>query len=647
MSTTLDLVRDYLHFITTFFEVIHISAPHIYHSALPLSPQTSIVHKLYKQYACPFARVVRGLPILWEPSTVTEITTTISITWSPCSSFIAVARSGSVDILDPATLYQLSTIEHPLSYPNHLSISPDGCLLMMFASEDMAVLDLQTGGPVATILTEKDIKPRWDHCFSTISMDGKAVAIAYEGCKHVGYPSIITYDLISETHTPHHILEGHIIISIWTQGEYLQFATVTKGYITIWEATFTLTYPPTEVECLPAPDEIVDGREFLFLPTLFRVAFILSNEILVWDAKASKLLLRSKLSLELGGNSFSSDGHFLSCVSFGQVYVWKESSAGYVLHQIFRPNYSSLSSTASLLSPDGRSVIFHPGDVMHLWSTNDQILPQPSYPKNPDIHCFILEISRNKMLAAFAHQDENTATVFDLYSGSVQLVIDVDMYIECLRVTETTVVITDLKKIVTWNIPSGNSTLNARVNTSNSIQTTRLDILQPIDQNKSTYASISPGLNFIALLGESFSGEQELSLYDVFTGRCLFTASFFLSSSILQPRFTLDEHEVWAVDDFHFDIRRGWKIIGSSDSGITGLEPLALTVNPPPEILPGHSSHGYHVIGSGWVLSATQEHLLWLPHLWRSHKVERVWDGHILCLLTTQLTEPVVLEFFE
>ena len=431
---------------------------------------------------------------------------------------------------------------------------------------------------------------------------------------------------------------------------------MTKGYITIWEATFTLTCPPTEAQCLPAPDEIADGREFLFLPHLFRVAFILSDEILVWDANASKLLLRSKLSLHfsgqhlgglhLSGNSFSSDGHFLSCVCSDQVFVWKESSAGYMLHQILRSNYTGEHGPASLLSPNGKSVLFLPEGIMRVWSTNDQILPHSS-DSNSLGKYFILEISPNRTLAAFAQPWGKTATVFDLYSGSVQLVIDVDINIECLRVTETTIVITDLSNIVTWNIPSGNSTLNARVNTSDSIQTTRLDISHPIDENESTHGSISPGLNLIALSERCFSGEQRLSVYDVFTGRCFFTASFFLIDDGLQPRFTLDGHEVWVVYDVNFDIRRGWKIIGNSDSGTTGLELLASTVNPPPEIYPWQSLHGYDLTDSGWVLSSTQEHLLWLPHLWRSHKEDVVWDGHILCLLTVQLTEPVVLEFLE
>ncbi|KAF9644482.1 hypothetical protein BDM02DRAFT_3150283, partial [Thelephora ganbajun] len=48
---TVELANDCFRFVTGFFEVIEESAPHIYHSALPLSPQTSIVRKLYGPHA--------------------------------------------------------------------------------------------------------------------------------------------------------------------------------------------------------------------------------------------------------------------------------------------------------------------------------------------------------------------------------------------------------------------------------------------------------------------------------------------------------------------------------------------------------------------------------------------------------------------
>ena len=115
VSPALDLVKDYSRFVIEFFEVINISAPHIYHSALLLSPLMSIVRGLYKQYVRPFTRVVRGLPVSWEPISATLCIENFNggAVWSPCGRFIAVAKSGSTEILDAVTLNPLSTLEPP------------------------------------------------------------------------------------------------------------------------------------------------------------------------------------------------------------------------------------------------------------------------------------------------------------------------------------------------------------------------------------------------------------------------------------------------------------------------------------------------------------------------------------------------------
>src|ERR1700753_1102454 len=108
-SPTLDLVRDYIRFVIAFFEVINTSAPHIFHSALPLSPQTSIISKMYNQHAAPFVRVVQGTPFSWEPAGATAYLDNFEgeAVWSPCNRFIAVIKRESVEVLDAVTLSRL------------------------------------------------------------------------------------------------------------------------------------------------------------------------------------------------------------------------------------------------------------------------------------------------------------------------------------------------------------------------------------------------------------------------------------------------------------------------------------------------------------------------------------------------------------
>src|ERR1700753_2168890 len=114
VSPTLNLVEDYVRFVITFFEVIDTSAPHIYHSALLLSPRTSITHKMYKQHISPFVRVVQGVPVSWEPVVATASFNNFleEAVWSPCNRFIAVVNCLSVQVLDAVTFSQLGIFEH-------------------------------------------------------------------------------------------------------------------------------------------------------------------------------------------------------------------------------------------------------------------------------------------------------------------------------------------------------------------------------------------------------------------------------------------------------------------------------------------------------------------------------------------------------
>jgi WD40 repeat protein len=293
-SPTLNLVNDYIRFVITFFEVINTSAPHIYHSALLLSPRTSMVHKLHKAYVRPLARVVRGLPISWDPVVATADCGDYiwEVAWSSCCRFVAASTPKAVEVLDAVTLERLHTFKHPVTGETRwLSFSPDSRSLTLFSHGDYGIItwDLQTGGRIGAIPSAANTPPV-KYFSSAYSVDGKVVAVAYR--ENYTVTVISTYNLVSGTHIySHRVLEGRIVPSIWTHGEYLRFATVKPGSITVWEVGFTSIHTLTEVESLPAPDDI-GSEECLFLPTRSRLAFILNRKaVLVWDARDSKLLL--------------------------------------------------------------------------------------------------------------------------------------------------------------------------------------------------------------------------------------------------------------------------------------------------------------------------------------------------------------------
>ena len=621
-----------------FFEVITISAPHIYMSALPLSPKTSIVHGLYQHYAHFLARVVQGQPVGWDPVVTTASAKhSYAYVWSPCNRFIAVSTATGVQILDAATLEQVNILNYPDSFGGgEPSFSPNGQFLTQFNGEKVTSWDLQTGGLVCTIISKLQPSPKYV-LSSTYSMDGNMFAILYQSSHGI----ISTYNLLSGTYTNSHCeLDGHVIAPIWTHGECFRFTVVKLGSITIWEAGFNLIDTPTEVGTLPVPDEIAGAGAYLFLPTLSQLAFTLQNSILVWDTRTSKFLLNSGPILlhfnppHLSEAVFSLDGHFFIYLTNNRkVYVWKKSLTCYVLHQKLTISGNSMCSTP-FVSPSGKSVIVVIEDIIHLCHTEDQILFSTHA---PIYYPFTLGFSPQNEWAAFALHEGKTVTVLHLQSGNPQLVIDTDIDVEYLMLTESTIIVAGGKKVATFNLSAGNSTSNTRMNIGDSVQAITLE-------NISDVLSTSPNLNYIACRPGKHN-YNKLEIYELSTGKCILNAT--LSTPIYRVWFTLDGHSVWAQTVCSDLPAIGWKIIQDSESGVTKLKPLDSQVSPPERPSWRSSSYGYQIVDDVWVLSASQKRLLWLPPHWRTDGDCKIWNGNFLGLRHAKPREVVIVEFLE
>jgi hypothetical protein len=216
--------------VTEFFEPINASATHIYHSALELSPLSSIVRRLYHQHRhTPLPKVLVGSWDSWDQGTAVEGTGGESgyhmYTWSPCGQFVAIhgGEPGReiVEIRDGLTLALLSTLtipdgsligeptyscdRHfpvllpttPLSTPALLysclvggpTYSPDGCSLASLSQTffdplslfSLIIWDIQTGGVTKQIehSAATDVSLVW-------SLDGGTIGtIFHDQCSEI------------------------------------------------------------------------------------------------------------------------------------------------------------------------------------------------------------------------------------------------------------------------------------------------------------------------------------------------------------------------------------------------------------------------------------------------------------------------------
>ena len=654
----LDLANDCFHFVTGHFDIINTSSLHIYHSALILAPRKSLVWGIYKSHAHPFVRVVQGVPMSWDTSTTaTTRPHPINVAvWSPCNRFIAIAWRGAmtVDLLDPVTLQKFKSLEFQFSSIGTLLFSPDGHMLTAsghLGFEEVFVVswDLQTGGVVSTTKHPLSVggyslstHPKPSRPFSylepcgTYSADGKFVGIyCWWGYNDTTTSEILIFDVTTGMHMHSHLISSGFEQArgnIWTQGESFQFLAGNLSMFAIFGGKFTSDATPTEVWKPSVPiHKLKKVWAVQLVPIPLRLVLISTDGILVWDPQSSKPLLYCTDTSFLPRISFSSNGCFFACSTsrLSEIYLWRESSTGYVLHEI-------LVSTASpnpLLSPNGESLVMFGGHTIWLWHTKGFTTTPSRVPTQAPQNAgdFILDFAPDGVLAVVARREDSMVTVFNPNSSIPQLTINTGMGVYGVQVTRDTVVVVGDRKVVTWNLPTDVNIPDVRVDLKDGSWTTNLDGSPPGEGGHVVGASISPDSCQIAIVTEQEDGDL-LSVYSVSTGAHLASTDTFGST----PWFHPDGHDIWCINNGG----TGYKHARELDNGLgPGIYFEHL-----PEGHPSASSRGYRVTDDWWVLDPGGKRLLMLPPPWRSYMTQRVWKGHFLALLHGRLSEPVILD---
>ena len=564
-------------------------------------------------------------------------------TWSPCNRFIAITYvdTVTVDILDSVTLQRLQTLEPPaglFTARRVLTFSPDSRILTyssgtpsrdVFGYLFVVSWDIQTGGEVGVIKESGSELVHLGTSSIAHSADGKMLGVfglyVYDCNVSLNVSTISIFDIASGTCVCSHSVGGGLPLQdgIWPQGDSLRFATSVATTITIWEAGFTSHAAPVVVEILPAPDgfDHIERKRVQFLPALRRLALAFEEKVQIWDARNSRYLLCCTDARFLPTMSFSSDGHFFACqTARSEVYLWRESPAGYVLHNI-------LSSTAVysclLLSHNGESIVAF-GRTIRLWHTKRSTTSTPNVLPRAPQHTdnFFLDFSRDATLAVAAMQKGNTIMVLDLESGVLRSTINVGMEVYGLRVTKNAIAVMGDQKITRWAMPGMDLQSNYPT-----------ILLKDALSGRVVNGSISPDFRHAAFtLGPPTKYLYFLSLPLVGHSKPISTTGGVV------PWFAPDGRSLWCADER--GVSGEWDL--ANQQGV--LKSARVSLEHPPEGYPWASSCGYQVTKDWWIRSPDGKRLLMLPPHWQSDAVRRMWKEKFLALLHCGLPEPVILE---
>ena len=434
---------------TGFLEVIDISATHIYHSALQLSPLSSTVRQFYySQHPHPSPKVVLGVPDAWDPSTAsisTKHSYILSSAWSPCGQFVAVVSEEAVEIRDSLALNLLSTLESPgvgTRYRHGLAYSSDGHSLAGCSSTAIIIWDTQTGGVVKKIgcsVTGDQPELMW-------SLDGEKIALLLKVSRTmIVYTCDVALGIVQPSGTVQSVRDTHL----WAHNESFQVMAITgdtfKGWmLEIFDVESTLT----KIETFKFQPHPTLG---VFCPATYRIVAYTSgggnhdDKLFVLEAKNSKALLQE--TGKYWNHCFSSDGSLFAAVAKDQLIIWRYGSRNYAQWRKFQQAPMSLQ-----FSPTSSSILGHAGtllNVLHL----DCSPAASTTESNVTIHSQSLDaFAPYSTYIATTHHQKSTVTITNLHSQdpSTSQLIDTGLKILAIVLTGNILLAKSSNKVVAW-----------------------------------------------------------------------------------------------------------------------------------------------------------------------------------------------------
>lgn len=457
----LNMARDYFHFVTKFFEVIKVSAPHIYHSALELSPQSSIIREYYHLFSQGSGQsVVCGLPGSWDqPTAINGDYETF--TWSPCGQSFSARTPTSVEVWDAITLEKLSNLSltecqvateewdqdyHPSGI---LAYSPDGHSLAGCFGSAIAIWDIQTGGVVEEIDVGDIPKSLvW-------SLDGKTIGAIFSA--GVGTWTSVIYDISSQRTTSTDRFLSSVEPYLWPHKNTLQ-AMVVLGHkgpqaiINILQVQPTPTNNPIESFSIdlklhdnPSPPTIS------FSPSTYQISAITYESaflgtLFAFDIQSSRVLLQEGYFM---ANCLSPDGCFLVASKItGDIHVWKYTpEQGYFPWRKFLPWGGEYNIPQDYqFSPTSSLVLISRGNFLEV---KDLESPATNPPVGGAHHCNVLSADGTYVITAL--EFGTTITITNLHKNSSQF-INTEFGVYGLALTGNILLVEGCYELAGWRL---------------------------------------------------------------------------------------------------------------------------------------------------------------------------------------------------
>ena len=603
----LETTRDCFCFVTKFFEPINVSATHIYHSALELSPLSSIVRRLYyNQQRTPSPRVVAGTSDSWNQCVTIPISTKPlygSYTWSPCGRFIAAPAGETVKILDALSSELLSTLVGSNPHlVNRLMYSPDGRSLACLCNTAIIIWDIQTGG------VAKEIQLDGTDTASFIwSLDGKLISVM--GWDRTALTHTLRqFDITSGTALPHFKLLSQNKPHLWAHNCSFQVLTTKSDSgcckIEIFQVREALTNIESfHIESWDQFDQIQS-----FSPTTYRISILVRNrQLRILDIRNANCLLEQEGSFKY--HCFSSDASLFAASSQSGVIIWKYASGVYSQWMGLSAQDRIAHGSPLQFSPTLSSISGCSNHTIQV-----QRLDGPPILACPDSGTHLAIISPCGTFVASHHKGDTIITITNLRSPTPPQFIDTEISIQTLALTGNVLLAlgVGIVQIAAWRL-----TEEGGVHDDPSHR--RADFFDRI------WTASSFGVPIFSIEDQTVTIKEStgttIHTYHMGTGR------------ILEPTL-VPQHS-------------------PSPDPLVSLSPLPYPRNH--QYTPEDMLHGYHyphhrkldecgilsqgdwpvswtTLQEGWVMDPEGKHRFWIPVEWRAHLHGSGWLCNIVTL---------------